>query len=85
MVDIRGNVARPTSPLDNLPDPGDAFRAPLQLDYLRRLDRALKGAFSRVVFRDQGTPDFMLTSPSGKVYRVTVNESGTLTTEYIRG
>lgn len=85
MVDLRGNVARPTGPFDNLPDPADAFRSPVQLDYLRRLDRALKAAFTRVVSRDHGTPDFMLISPGGKVYRVTVDESGALTTEYIRG
>jgi hypothetical protein len=82
---LRGNVARVAGPLDQLNDPGEVFKNPGQLEFVRTLVRMLKDGFGRVLSRDQAAPYFHLLSPSGKAYRVTVSDDGQITAEYVQG
>jgi hypothetical protein len=85
MTLIRQNAARVAGPLDQLNDPGEVFKNPGQLEFVRTLVRMLKDGFSRVILRDQAVNYFHLLSPSGKAYRVTVTDDGQITAEYIQG
>lgn len=85
MVDVRGNIPTVAGPLDNIADPGESFRPQHQAEYLRQFLRLVKMALSKVIHRDQAAPHFHLVSVGGKVYRVRVDETGTLVTEYVRG
>lgn len=85
MTTVRQNASRVAGPLDQLNDPGEVFKNPGQLEFVRTLVRMLKDGFSRVILRDQATPFFHLLSPSGKAYRVTVTDDGQIAAEYIQG
>lgn len=81
MTEFRQNAARPADPLAQLNDPGEVFRNPSQVEFIRTLIQFVRDAFSRTIFRDQAAPDIMLLAPSGQSFRVTVGDDGTLRTE----
>jgi hypothetical protein len=44
-----------------------------------RVLAAIKAAFIPVVSKDESVPRILLSSPSGKVYSITVSDTGTIT------
>jgi hypothetical protein len=81
MVDFqRTNAPRPTGPLDLLNDPGESFKNPTQLEFVRTLIATLKLALARMIYRDQATPYIHLQAPTGEVYRVEVDAAGVVRT-----
>lgn len=85
MLAPRANVSRVAGPLDQLNDPGESFKNPGQLEFVRTLVRMLKDAFGKVLMRDQAAPYFHLLSPGGKAYKITVSDDGAIHAEYIQG
>jgi hypothetical protein len=85
MAELRGNVAQPAGPLDQLNDPGEVFRNPVQVEFIRTLVRFVRNGFGRAVMRDQAAPSILLASPAGRVFKVTVSEDGQVTAEYVQG
>lgn len=81
----RQNTPQPGDPLGLLNDPGEVFRGEGQVEFVRRLISAIRSAFSSAVLRDRATPDFLLSAPSGKVFKVTVDETGAIKTAPVRG
>jgi hypothetical protein len=81
----RQNTPQITGPLDALNDPGESFKNPTQLEFVRTLISALKVAFQRTISRDQAAPYFHLQAPTGEVWKVTVNAAGALGTTRVRG
>jgi hypothetical protein len=81
----RGNNPVVAGPLDQLNDPGEVFRNPGQLEFVRNLVRLLKDAFGKAVIRDQASPFIHLQAPNGGVYKVSVGDTGALRVEYVRG
>jgi hypothetical protein len=47
--------------------------------YMTRVLSALRSAFLSVVSKDESVPRILLSSPSGKVYSITVSDTGTVT------
>jgi hypothetical protein len=47
--------------------------------YMVRVLAAIKAAFIPVVSKDESVPRILLSSPSGKVYSITVSDTGTIT------
>ena len=58
----------------NFPQPPSTYSAP----YIQRLLETVRGSFSRVVSQDEAVPQVYLLSPGGKVFAVTVSDTGTL-------
>lgn len=85
MAEIRGNVQQAAGPLDQLRDPGEVFKIPVQVEFVRTLVQFLKTGFSRCVMRDQATSAILMLSPGGKVHSLTVADDGTVTATYVRG
>jgi hypothetical protein len=52
-------------------------------DYLRRFAMWVNKQFQYKISTDIAVDNVMLISPSGKVYRITVGDSGTLTTTLV--
>lgn len=53
--------------------------------FMSRLVEAIRQGFLFTVGTETATSSVMLLSPGGKVYRVTVDDTGTLTTTYVSG
>jgi hypothetical protein len=85
MAELRGNVSLPAGPLDQLNDPGEVFRNPAQVEFVRTLVRFIRNGFSRSVMRDQAAPSILLASPGGRVFKVTVSDDGEVATEHVQG
>ena len=47
--------------------------------YMVRVLASLRAAFLPVVSKDESVPRILLSSPSGKVYSITVSDTGTIT------
>jgi hypothetical protein len=58
------------------PDPSGTGVNPA---YMTRVLSALRSAFLSVVSKDESVPRILLSSPSGKVYSITVSDTGTIT------
>lgn len=82
---LRQNTRAAVNPLTYLNDPAEAFKNPIQLSFMRTLVDALRLVTEDVVSRNTATSHFILLSPNGTAYRVTVADDGTLTTENARG
>lgn len=85
MADVRTGYALPVDPLNELGDPEAVFKAPAVLTFMRTLIDIIRKAFMGFISRDTAVPYFHLSSASGKTFRVTVNEDGTLNVAHIRG
>ncbi len=81
---IRQNAQIPVDRLAQLNDPADVFKNPAQLGFIRVLVDVIRGMARDFIGRDTATPHFMLLSPNGTAYRVTVSDTGVLTTENAR-
>lgn len=53
--------------------------------FLSRLAEEIRRMARHTVSTEEAVPSFMLVSAGGKIYRVTVDETGTLTTTYVSG
>lgn len=84
-MEPRANVNRPTDKLAQLNDPGESFKNPGQLEFVRQFVRTVRDALGKTIDRDQAAPHLHLTSPAGKVFKVTVRDDGSIGTQHIRG
>lgn len=68
-----------TPPL--LPFPPDRYdRA-----FMDRFVEAVRRAFQFTILDNEATTSMLLQSPGGKIYKVTVSDTGVLTTTYVSG
>jgi hypothetical protein len=65
----------------DLPEPPNFYSR----DYMLRLMAALQRYLSASLDTQQSVAEFYLRSSGGKVYKVTVNDAGTLTTTLVQG
>lgn len=77
---MRQNKPVSVDRLASLNDPVDAFKAPAQLSFMRVLIDIIRQISSSAVTYDTAAPHIILLSPNGTAYRVTVNDTGVLTT-----
>lgn len=84
MTEARKGYVLPVDPLNELGDPETIFRNTGQLQFIRTLISTLKDIFQTCVKRDQPTPYFHLSAPSGVVFRVSVTDAGALVVENAR-
>jgi hypothetical protein len=68
-----------------LNDPSEAFKNPAQLGFIRVLVDIIRRMSGEMVSQNTAAPHFILVSPNGTAYRVTVADDGTLTTVNARG
>lgn len=81
----RRNNPRPVDRFAGLNDPADAFKNPTQLLFVRSLIDILRQFISGAISKDEAASHFHLVSPSGKTYKVTVADDGTLSSTYVQG
>ena len=74
----RSGYALPVDPLNELGNPEQAFKNPDQLQFMRQFIDIIRTQFSKFVSRDVAAPFITLQSPSGKSFRITVNDDGTI-------
>jgi hypothetical protein len=75
-------MSSPVAPRLNLPAPGmDGVNRP----YLLRLIEAISSQLRSKLSSESANDAILLRSPSGKVYSVTVDDSGVVTTTYVQG
>jgi hypothetical protein len=77
---IRNQIAAPVGPPP--PDVPHGVEAPLS-DYLRRFATWANQQLAAKIGSRQAVPGVMLISPSGKVWRVIVNDAGVMATELV--
>lgn len=65
-----------TAPANTLPSPPERYEASYFSRTLNALNRAISGAISK----DTAAGSLLLQSPNGSVYKLTVDDSGNLTT-----
>ncbi len=75
---LRQNIQAPVDRLAQLNDPTDVFKNPSQLGFIRGLVDVLRGMARDFISRDTATTHFILLSPNGTAYRVTVSDAGAL-------
>jgi hypothetical protein len=81
----RSGYALPVDPLNELGDPADAFTNPKSLQYVRQLVTIIRAQFGKFIARDVAAPFITLQSPGGKTFRITVDDTGTVTATDARG
>jgi hypothetical protein len=74
----RSGYALPVDLLNELGDPGDAFKSPTQLQFLRTLISIIRAQFGKSVTTETAVGFIYLRSPNGNTFRVTVGDDGTL-------
>lgn len=82
---LRQNQPPVVNRFAELNDPGDVFKNPTQLLFMRTLLDIVKRAFADFISMNTANPQFMLISPAGKIYKITIDDAGVLQSEYIRG
>ncbi len=61
-----------------LNDPGEVFKNPYTLLFMRTFINIVKRIANTAVYSDTAAPAIILQSPNGTAYRVTVDDAGTL-------
>lgn len=61
------------------PQPPTDYSGP----FMQRVLETVRSSFSRVVGKEEAVPQVLLLSPGGKVFSVTVSDTGTLTTTQV--
>lgn len=82
---IRTNRPVVVNELAHLNDPATAFRDPAQLSFIRTLVDVIGRMAADMVRQNSASPHFILTSPNGTAYRVSVSDAGVLTVVNARG
>jgi hypothetical protein len=77
-MSLRENQTRRVDRLTALNDPGEAFKNPAQLGFIRTLVDIIRRMSNEFVSQETASPFFLLQAPGGVVYRVTVNDAGAL-------
>lgn len=67
------------------PVPNDELNATRLRDYLRRLIVGIEETFRTVMVPTEAVEAIYLASPDRKIYKVTVDNAGTLTTTLVQG
>lgn len=81
----RVNIPRVPEPLQQLADPGEVFQNPRHVEWLQTFLKMLRTFLAGVVVREQATPYVIMSSPSGRAFRVSVTDEGEITAVPIRG
>lgn len=82
---LRQNKASDSDRFASLAQPNEVFKIPIQSQFMRTLLDLLRDMFKDFISKDSANTHFMLMSEAGAIYRVTVDDTGNLQTEYIRG
>ena len=69
---------KPADPLAQITDPGIAFKNPDQQQFLRQFRDTLSDAIGSKAGRTTSVPFIMLDAPNGTTYKITVDNSGTV-------
>jgi len=80
----RENARQEVDEFISLNDPGEIFKNPQQLQFIRTLIDVLRRVVANVVRWDRAAPQVILSAPDGGAWIVTVANDGTLTTRNAR-
>lgn len=69
---------RPADRIGDVGDPGVSFKNPDQAKYLQGLLAAIRRNFDDFVGRNTAVPSFILLSPGGKSFTVSVSDDGVI-------
>ena len=83
-MSLRENTPIQSDLFQSLNDPGDVFKNPEQLRFVRTLIDILRRAFINAVRSNQAVPSIILTAPNGTSWVVEVGDTGALSTRNAR-
>ena len=81
---IRENARREVDEFTSLNDPGEIFKNPQQLQFIRTLIDVLRRVVANMVRWDRAAPQIILSDPDGGSWIVTVDANGNLTARNAR-
>ena len=84
MAAIRGSVSEPVDQLGQISDPAATFKNPAQAEFVRGLVKGISDAFRTFVSNERAVPYFFLLSPNGQAWKITVSDTGAITSEPAR-
>lgn len=83
-MSLRENTKLARTRIDDLNDPSFVFKNPQQLGFIRTMVDVLRDLLTSCVTTKSAAPFILLQSPDGTVYKVEVDDTGTLVTSNAR-